>query len=758
MSDESPQPPLLPDREPASGNDSSQWIAELVREHYLPLYRLALSSLEDERLSRQVALDTLVQALQKQPRYSRRSDAVWLYDLCLKEIRLEARQAAAAEHPSPPTTLDAAFWDLVDSFEQKEHQLCVLLYLLDWPEASAASLLKVGAGAVRMQRQLFEQRFIAALQSLPTAIGSSEEGALTALVSASLQKRWPVPVLSAADFAGILEQVQQQALVAPEHPRKRPPWLVPAGAGLLVLGVCLGLGMLAYLAGLTPTVQLPFIATSFSTPRPEVRQAWPLSLLSSSAAISQRLMESAELWSTLWIDVQDAKFGPPSYRGAPRLYRLQAWVSQPTQSIQLFGLLASDPSSLYIYRGYHGDYLNPLLGLSYTKEAAATPAALLENDDLRQLVFPSTSIAAVQPGFFRAVRPESLLGREALVVDWRNQYGQRRLRLWIDTRTGILLRQQEFGGDAFDLLISDSQVTGLALDQPSPPDQLASAMQKIQKAPSTTEKNAASTPIAILPTPTAVFRLENRASLGNEPAPPGFDPRHARLDFEFPNNLEYSNASSGTANIPVDLFANGYSIGSTHFGLPWLLRCARSPDGLRLAFDAASDGASLPDDSLRWLDLRDPAKIYEPLPGLHASDFAFAPDSLKLAVFASASSGAGSAAAESAVTGTAITPVQAGIYLVMLATGESKQIIALVGARSLLWSPDGEFLALIGIEQPGDDEQVLVVHIRTRQIAFRADPPPSGAAIPDDWPVANWGLAFPVTTGDMGVCSNPPVE
>jgi hypothetical protein len=357
------------------------------------------------------------------------------------------------------------------------------------------------------------------------------------------------------------------------------------------------------------------------------------------------------------------------------------------------------------------------------------------------MVFPSTSIAVTQPGFFRAVRSESMLGRQALVVDWRDQYGQRRLRLWIDTRTGLLLRQQEFGGDNFDLLLSDNQVTALALDLSDPPEQLALAMQKIQHAPSTPVQGVASTPLILLPTPTAAIQLENRPALGQQPAPPGFDPSHTRLDFEFPNNLEYSNASSGTAAIPVNLFADGYLIGATRFGLPWMLRCARSPDGLRLAFNTFTDGASLPDNALRWLDLRDPSILYQPLPGLHAIDFAFSPDSQKLAVFAASN-----------------TVDQAGVYLITLATGDYKKVLSLADARSLLWSPDGEFLALIGVEQPGDDEQLLVLHLRSDQISFRADPLPSGAPLPDDWPIADWGLAFPVIAGDLQTCSNPPAE
>ena len=345
MSDERPQTPASLEPEPASGNEPSQWIAGLVQEHYLPLYRLALASLDDEQLARQVALDTLATALQKQRRYSQRSDTVWLYELCLKQLRLKSRPASAGQPLPPPTILDDVIWKLVDGFDKQEHLLCLLLYLLEWPEASAARLLKVSAGAVRLQRRLFEQSFTAAIQDLPLAPQPSEAAALSALVSESLQKRWPAPPRSAAESAGaesaaLLEQIQEQALQAPARPALPPRFLLPAAAALSVLGACLTITVFAWWAGLTPAVNLPFSATSVSTPRPAVRQAWPLSLLSSSATISQRLQQSAELWSTLWIDVQAAKFGPPSYRGAPRLYRLQAWVSQPAQSIQLFGLLA----------------------------------------------------------------------------------------------------------------------------------------------------------------------------------------------------------------------------------------------------------------------------------------------------------------------------------------------------------------------------------------------------------------------------------
>ena len=111
-----------------------------------------------------------------------------------------------------------------------------------------------------------------------------------------------------------------------------------------------------------------------------------------------------------------------------------------------------------------------------------------------------------------------------------------------------------------------------------------------------------------------------------------------------------------------------------------------------------------------------------------------------------------------AVFATGSAADQAGIYLVTLATGDFTKVFALADAHSLLWSPDGEFLALTGVAEDGADEQVLVLHLRSRQIAFQADPLPSGAALPLDWPIANWGLAFPVAPGDLQTCSNPPLE
>ena len=117
MSDERPQPPLPPEPEPASGSQPSQWIAGLVQEHYLPLYRLAFASLEDEPSARQVALDALSIAWHRVARYSRRSDTIWLYDLALKELHPKTRPEPGErpQRPPPSWMLRSGSWSTVSS-------------------------------------------------------------------------------------------------------------------------------------------------------------------------------------------------------------------------------------------------------------------------------------------------------------------------------------------------------------------------------------------------------------------------------------------------------------------------------------------------------------------------------------------------------------------------------------------------------------------------------------------------------------------
>src|SRR3989304_3740677 len=98
--------------------------------------------------------------------------------------------------------------------------------------------------------------------------------------------------------------------------------------------------------------------TSLATPSMlAVRKENPLRWFSSSNAIQRRMQESASLWKSIFLDAQLADYGPEGFIGAARIYRAQAWIAQPDQSIQLFGLLDGEPSSVYMLSNGRDYYL-----------------------------------------------------------------------------------------------------------------------------------------------------------------------------------------------------------------------------------------------------------------------------------------------------------------------------------------------------------------------------------------------------------------
>jgi hypothetical protein len=350
------------------------------------------------------------------------------------------------------------------------------------------------------------------------------------------------------------------------------------------------------------------------------------------------------------------------------------------------------------------------------------------------MIFPDSSPWASRQGDFRPVQTTDLAGRRAVVFDWINSEGGREARLWLDDQTGIILRMQLFAASDFQTLIDESIITTLALERSEPPPGLITGARLAEAQPISGDPAFS----ALASTPTPAIASPDRPGPPPDPAPLGFDPTGSRLSFQFPRLPQVANASSEIAAQPADLIADGYTLASTRFGLPWTLRCTRSPDGRRLAFNNGSDGAAPADDSLRWFNLSQPQAIYQPLPDLHAASFAFAPDNRRLAV---------------AGQGDGDRP--SGVYLVDIGTGESRLLLAVEEANSLLWSPDGEFLALIGRLPDQEQTAVLVLHVRTGQLAYQGEPGVVDET-PSDSPIAAWGLPFPVEMGGMDACAASP--
>lgn len=97
------------------------------------------------------------------------------------------------------------------------------------------------------------------------------------------------------------------------------------------------------------------------------------------------------------------------------------------------------------------------------------------------------------------------------------------------------------------------------------------------------------------------------------------------------------------------------------------------------------------------------------------------------------------------------------LYLLDLA-GEQQYILALESARSLVWSPNGQALAFIGIQPEHDGlEHLMVLDTNTGEVTFEA-PYDSGALLGTEngWPGWDWGVEFPVEPNELGDCIAAP--
>jgi DNA-directed RNA polymerase specialized sigma24 family protein len=748
-------------QQPEPGMGHQRALPDLLSEHYASVYRLAFSSLDNAPAAHQAARRAIAEAHLEAGRHPGHHPERLPYELVIKNLKqVKPTQTSGPGLETGVTeTLKgqvadpaiARFNQAVDRLGTMEHHLLVLVYVLGWAPAKAADLLGVSESAARAQLALFHSRLCPLLDQAPDsaipgvgalpALPGELAGAADQRLAAVLQACWPAPELSQEELEVLALQVAELAASLRQQQEKSVPYrrLTAVLGAAAVLLLCLTGGLAVWLYNVQGAA-LPLRATpsatayGASTPFPQVTKMAPLTRRSSDEAIRQRWAESAGLWHSLSADLQTWRYGPLSYSGLPRAYRQQAWVLQPDQSIALTGLLGSEPGETYL--GAQDRIFIRSAAQDETSSQAwdGQLTSLLPASPLRQMIFPASSPWASLPGSFRGLRTEQQAGREAVVYDWTNAAGGREARLWLDAQTGIILRSQTFGGDGFQTLIDESLLTSLVLERSQPPPALITGAQLGQSQPASADPAFA----ALLPTPTPAAPPADRPGVPPDPAPPGFDPSGGRLAFHFPRDPKVANAAVGTASQPAELSADGYSLGVTTFGLPWTLRCQRSADGRRLAFNTGSDGAAPADDSLRWFNLNKPQAIYQPLPDLRAASFAFAPSGRQIAV---AGQGRGDRAS--------------GVYLVDLGTGESRLLLAAEDARSLLWSPDGEFLALTGRLTGQASPAIMVLHVDTGRFAYQG---PAGVVdqLPADAPIAGWGTPFPVEMGGMDECASPP--
>lgn len=539
-----------------------------------------------------------------------------------------------------------------------------------------------------------------------------------------------------------------------EVPAGPPPvWLLVLGSVLLVAGAMaiagLGWWLVQGQAGglLQPTASPIGNLPTPITPAPRLAD---LSRNATTEQIITRWQDSPGLWRTLTIDAQITDYGPPGYSGPPRQYRSQAWISQPGESVEVFGLLAAPPTRILFTAAGRQFERDLLTRQTDTRDWDGYAIHMLGTERLRWMVYPVSSPWAAVGGSFVPVQTVQYLKRKTILFDRLTANGQVQARMWLDAATGMILRIQEYGGPEYAWLLADSIVTSFALDQAAPPNQLTDAARSLDlPAPEQGFE-------PIQPTLTPAITLSPHPPIAEELPPTGFDPAGSRLVFELDREALRAGSSSPAASrtgattpqeavndirqpptLPFRLYADGYLLGRLPFGLPWGLRCTRSPDGYWLAFNNATDGAAPGNERLRWVDIRRPDRVIGSGDGLEASAFTFSPDSHRLAVF-----------------GRLAGQTQPAVYQIDLLTGTRTLLMDMDTVIGLVYSQDQMFLAFTG-NLPGEaDPSLVVVHLPTGQTQYLSE---SGVTLDQAYPQSPlilWGIPLPTPTGDLQDCSH----
>lgn len=725
-----------------SGQSDLRLVAEgLLYTYYAPVYRLCLV-LEDNPSRAQELFDlTFAKAVNQAYRYQPKSGIpVWFYRCLLQAIPLPARRERRGDLP----VLLRAFTEL------NPEQIALLCNLNTSQAKTMLANLEEQPGAV------LEQAGLAPEKTSGLQAGDSWRQVL--------QQQYPVPELDEDALEARAEQIYARA----EKSRTIRRRLVLVQELILLLVVALIVGAFITAADRLapeenptrtppPTVivtrivekeMAPVIvvtATATAQPRRYPRptpvgaplRLPPLSVDSSPVSILERLRISEMFWETVWAETITVLHGPEGYLGPDRIRRSQFWLSNEQARIQS-GPLEGAPDEIWVGNLGRLYSLQPREGFTrlvevITRDSLKRPTLNelgLIFDPLQPLGIEAVERREVQ---LRISGRDRIAGRETVVVELLDASGARTARLWLDTQTSFVLRHQQFQPAGMRSPAIETIVTRVVFNLDFENQAFFDLNQPAPEAPA---NDPLGRPSRALPTIIARANWESNPQPARTAPPQGFDPARSRLSFLYPPDFDLQ-----SPEVPVDLFADDYFLGSVTFANPWWMICERSPDGRRIAAASRPLLAQQTGSTLYWLEVVNaPVIAQRRITIAGVSDLAFAPDSQRLAMLGRGGSGS-------------------GLYLVDLQTGELRILYAIERGRSLAWSPDGEQIALIGhVSGQSGPEELLIIEAQTGELVYRAAYSP-GDVLNEDAPLLGWGSdflrAFPTRNGGLEACSVP---
>lgn len=578
----------------------------------------------------------------------------------------------------------------------------------------------------------------------------------------------PLPTPQAANPLASAPKVVTQIVYVTSTPRRQPYppypegvfYTVQAGDTLALVAARLGVapanlavlnrlppggelspGQNLLIPGRIPPGAAP-VPTFVPTPLPS-----PLPGDASVERVFKQFGEFSNAMHSIWLDLLYVYYGPSGYLGPTQVYRIQAWITDG-RTLLLGGPAGQDPAEALLMYEHETYIAYPGQGRPWF--TPARNGGELEGNRMFWLLltalgvsdqsYPNSLLHTLAGTQSLVSGSDTLYGRPALIVDQFDRANFLSARLWYDAQTGLQTRREQYSSQAAGELIYEVQVTGLEVDvlfpaelfDPWLPWRGGYAMDYTGR------------PVPVDDSPVVVQVVAGRQPRQSERPPQGFDPATQPLALQFDQDLNLFSPITGTQALTAELFAGPYFMGRFSFANPLTARCQRSPDGRRLGFLQGDPSVGFPSrNPFQWFEITRPYVRHNPQPDLLVSDFAFAPDSRRVALVGSRQN-------------------ERGLFVLDTTTGLVRLLVnRLDSGSSLVWSPDGNFVALIGQAGYSGESSVIVVNVTTGEdIRYPLLLTESGRfsleSATTDWPPKAWGVPFPVLPGSLEDCLAAP--
>jgi hypothetical protein len=242
-----------------------------------------------------------------------------------------------------------------------------------------------------------------------------------------------------------------------------------------------------------------------------------------------------------------------------------------------------------------------------------------------------------------------------------------------------------------------------------------------------------SPPETILALLTRAAKPYSPSPSGVTPTPFGFDPARSTLMM----NMIMGDDPSAPTYWYGDLKADGHLLGRVNFGATPGGWCDRSPDGSKITFSfEVNKSETSVISSLRWLELKDVSRVYDPIPLIHlATAITWGPDNRSLAF-----------------TG-GTNDQDLALMVFDIQTGELRRV-GKAGFGPLIWSPDGQFIAQV--EDKSTNSYALAVYnVANRKEIYRGNWDSTSWQPDGNAPILAWGVNMPRNLTGFNRCVEP---